>query len=261
MPDSPEVIRSVPPASFAEHPAQGAPEPGEAASTPTQALASDDTRLLVAEDVATPGAGAETPAPPDASGDGDVSSTAAELARLADTQAGILEELGRLRETFSLKIRFDEAKERVIDTLNEEVQRHRQGLHFSILRPLFLDLITLYDDLLQCAGAAAEGEPAARTFQSLADTVEEVLARNGVSAFSVDGDAFDGKRQRAVRTAPADDPAWTGRVAQRLRRGFAHDERILRPEHVSVYRHEARDTAPPGAAVAEPAPASQPSAA
>lgn len=234
----------------AEQPGGDAPGPGDAGMAAVSEEADEG-----------PGGSAATASPPapGASADDTSGSPAPELARLADTQTRLLEELGQLREAFSLKIKFDEAKERAIATLSEEVQRHRQGLHFSILRPLFLDLITLYDDLLQCADAAPDGASATRTFQSLADTVEEILARNGVSAFSVESDAFDGKRQRAVRTGPTADPAQGGRVAQRLRRGFAHDERVVRPEHVSVYRFEAQDTTS-GPAAPDPDPTPHPSA-
>jgi molecular chaperone GrpE len=219
-------------------PAVGVVEPGPSGSAPVEPDA--DT-------------GAPLPAPPDE----PPPPPAAELARIADLQVRTLEELGRLGEAFSLKIKFDEAKERAIDTLNEEVQRHRQGLHFSILRPLFLDLITLHDDLLQCAGAAAGDASTTRTFASLADTVQEILARNGVESFGVDGDAFDGKRQRTIRTAPTEDAAEAGRVAHRLRQGFEYDGRVLRPEHVATYRLAERQAAPEP--VPDPEPAPQPS--
>src|SRR5437879_2106397 len=52
-----------------------------------------------------------------------------------------------LKQDFETKVKYDESKERMIDTLHSELQSYREGLHFKILRPLFIDLISLYDDI------------------------------------------------------------------------------------------------------------------
>lgn len=185
----------------------------------------------------------ETAAPtPGASGAVDSAATPVETPPeqadpAEDVPRQILEELRRLGEDFSMKMKYDQAKERLIDALDEEVRRHRVGLHFTLLRPVFLDLISLHDELGKCAESPAADESTARTLRSFASTVEEVLARNGAAAFTNEGVAFDGKRQRAVRTAATVVLADAGHVAEHVRAGFEYEGRLLRPELVVTYRY------------------------
>ncbi len=159
---------------------------------------------------------------------------------LVATQQELVAQMRALAQDFAAKLKYDQAKERTIDLLHQEVLQHRQGLHLTLLRPLFTDLIALHDDLAQLAEihAGSDDSALATTAQNLASfvtTVEEILARNNVEAYSSAEDTFDGKRQRVVQTIATDLPEQAGRVAQRLSKGFAYDGRILRPELVTAY--------------------------
>jgi molecular chaperone GrpE (heat shock protein) len=148
----------------------------------------------------------------------------------------VLSGVKSLEEEFSQKLKYDQAKEKAIDALHEELRQHRGGLHFSLLRPLLTDLISLHDDVSQlAAGRRGDDAEAARTFDSLASTVEELLARQGVFAFNLPQDTFDGKQQRAVRTVGTDRQELVGAIAERVRVGFAYEGRTVRPEHVALY--------------------------
>lgn len=154
----------------------------------------------------------------------------------ADILPQILSELKALGEEFSLKLKYDQAKEKAVDALHDELRQHRGGLHFTLLRPLLSDLISLHDDLLQLADAKKTSDPqTARTFEGLGGSIKEILARQGVSTLEVQDDVFDRKRQRAIRTVATDQQDLVGSVAERLRAGFIYDDRIVRPEHVAVY--------------------------
>ena len=65
--------------------------------------------------------------------------------------------------------------------------------------------------------------------------IEDILYRQGVEPFHVDGEAFDPRRQRAVVAIPTEDPSQNKAVAERLRKGFRSGDRVIRPEIVSVY--------------------------
>src|SRR5262249_54828965 len=112
----------------------------------------------------------------------------------------------------------------------------------KVQRPIFVDLIQLHDDLGKMiearAPADAEPERAAGlrgTLESIQTAIEDILYRQGVEPFTVEGNAFDPRRQRAVATAASEDLDLNKTIATRLRRGFQAGEKVIRPEIVSVY--------------------------
>jgi molecular chaperone GrpE len=156
----------------------------------------------------------------------------------------LLEEMQHLRRDFDTKVKYDESKERQIALLHDELQ-HRDDLHFRILRPIFMDLIALYDDISKMLDDHQAGEDGAanqwlKNVQSVQGTIEEILRQNGAEAFHVAGTAVNSERQRVVKAIPTDDPALDKQVARRLRKGFLYETKVLRPEWVEVYRYQAQ---------------------
>lgn len=152
----------------------------------------------------------------------------------------ILEKLDRLQQSFEAKIKYDATKERMVDTLHSELQTYREDLHFKILRPLLMDLISLYDDfdkLLEHISPADETETKRRkdllSFQS---SVEEILSKQGVEIYTET--EIVPKRQRVIKTVSTTEPEKDKQIAAHLRPGFAYEERILRPELISTFRYE-----------------------
>lgn len=154
----------------------------------------------------------------------------------------LLEEMHALREDFDTKVKYDESKERLIDSLHKELQIYREGLHFKLLRPLFMDLIAMHDDLGKLIDAALFGqinnsiEQSIKNLRSFQETIEEILQRHGVDSFSAEGLQFFPGKQRALKAVDTPDPALDKQVARRVRKGFQYDERVLRPELVDIYR-------------------------
>lgn len=169
----------------------------------------------------------------------------------APTIETVMEELTGLRQAFDSKIRYDEGRERLIQTMSEELEQYRGNLHQSMLRPVLLDLVSLYDDVTQVLDSPDTPAEAADRLGFVRDTVEQILNRNGVQKFAVEDSTVDRSRQRVVSTVGTADPALRRQIAQRLRAGFAWDEKVLRPEWVSGYRHvgtPSADSAREGAA-------------
>src|SRR6185312_2448288 len=75
--------------------------------------------------------------------------------------------------------------------------------------------------------------------------IEDILYRQGVEPFALEGDAFDPRRQRALSTIPTDDPDRNKRVAIRLRKGFQSGDKLIRPEMVTVYSYKEKVAATP----------------
>ncbi len=157
---------------------------------------------------------------------------------LGATLAGRLDALQAL---FDREVRAEATREKVVDRLHAELQEYKQGLLLGILRPVFVDLIQLHDDIgkMVAAQGPAEGEVARllEIMQGYQQAIEDILDRQGVEAFQEEGETFDPRRQRAVATVPTDDPGLAKTIAGRLRKGFrtVSGDRLIRPEIVSVY--------------------------
>jgi len=155
----------------------------------------------------------------------------------------LMSEMQHLREDFDTKVKYDESKERLIDSLHRELQAYREGLHFKILRPLFIDLIAMYDDLGKLIDAMLSKTPATTSSQALQsmesfqETIEEILRRNGADAFTVEENTFVASKQRILRVVDTTDPAQDKQVVRRVRKGFEYEGRILRPEVVEMYKY------------------------
>lgn len=166
----------------------------------------------------------------------------------------IYSRLEALHQDFESKLKYDEAKDRQLDALHKELQAHRDDLHFKILRPVLMDLIAMYDDMHSIArhdegrdaGELSEAEVRMRRNQaSFIGTIEEILERYGVSAFNDEGDTISPQRQRSIKQVDTDDAAHDRRIAQRLRKGFCHGDKVLRPEIVTTYRAGRKAAAAP----------------
>jgi len=162
----------------------------------------------------------------------------------------LLEQMRCLQDAFDSKIRYDEVRERMFESMNEELQTLRENLQQVQLRPILLDLVSMYDDLTKMIESAGCSPETAKALAFFRDTVEQTLARNGVQAFVVEGSAVDRSRQKVMRVIETTDPATDRRVAQRLRPGFSWNGRVLRPEWVSAYL-----SSPAGPAPVAPVPA------
>ncbi len=182
---------------------------------------------------------------PTASVDAD-SPTPSAIQTLAE---GMNRKLDALQTLFEREIRAEVTREKVVDRLHSELQEYKQGLLLGILRPVFVDLIQLHDDMGKMIAASGEVEGESGRLLGLIagfqQGVEDILYRQGVEPFTEPGDAFDPRRQRALSTVSTDDPALNKSVAARLRKGFQTGEKVVRPEMVTVYSFKPR---PPGAA-------------
>lgn len=154
----------------------------------------------------------------------------------------LLNEMHLLRLDFDTKVKYDESKERMIESLHRELQVYREGLHFRLLRPMFTDLITLYDEIGKLIDNMAR-ESNVNIEQLLAnltvfqETIEETLRANGVESFNIEGTTFVSNRQRILKVIPAFDPAWDRQIARRVRKGFIYGDIVLRPEVVEIYKY------------------------
>ncbi len=211
------------------------------------------------DEAAAPGVAFEVPAPADESiaTDGPVESEEpapapdpgpAPLApgpapeAIAALGEGLHRKLDALATLIDRENRAEATREKVVDRLHAELQEYKQGLILGILRPVFADLIQLHDDIGKMVAAQGEVDGDSARLLGLMrgyqQGVEDILYRQGVEPFAVEGDAFDPRRQRALATVPTDDPDRARRVAARLRKGFQAGDKVIRPEMVTVFAHK-----------------------
>ncbi len=158
---------------------------------------------------------------------------------LSPAMAAIAElgkKLDSLQTQFDREVRAEETREKIVDRLHAELQEYKGDMLLSVLRPVFVDLIQLHDDIGRMASVGEGGaELVGALFASIQQGIEDILYRQGVEPFEGETPAFDARRQRAVSTVPTDDAALVRSVAVRLRKGFAAGEKVIRPEIVSVF--------------------------
>jgi molecular chaperone GrpE len=172
--------------------------------------------------------------------------TAAEAPVVLNAIQGLGERLGRrldmLQTTFERELRAEATRERVVDRLHAELQDYKQDFLLKVQRPIFIDLIQLHDDMGKMiesrvsAGLGVDRSTDVRgILEPIQTAIEDILYRQGVEPFAVEGTEFDPKKQRAVSTQATDDPALNKRVAARLRKGFCAGDKVIRPEIVAVF--------------------------
>ncbi len=165
------------------------------------------------------------------------------LAAVAGLGAGLERRLDTLHALFEREVRAEATREKVVDRLHAELQEYKQDLLLGVLRPVFIDLVQLHDDIGKMLPAAGTGEAGGgedrldQVLRGVQQGIEDILYRQGVEPFQNDEPAFDPRRQRALATVATDDPALARTIAVRHRPGFRTQggDRIIRPEMVSVY--------------------------
>jgi len=160
-----------------------------------------------------------------------------EMDNREDSVTPVLRELKDLREAFDAKIRYDEGRERLIESMSEELSGYRQNLYQKLLRPVLLDLIGLHDDLLQVLESADCPGVTTAHLEFFRGTVEQILARNGADPFVTDGETIDRVSQKVVSVTDTSDADLDRRLERRLRPGFTWNGKVLRPEWVRAYRY------------------------
>jgi len=158
------------------------------------------------------------------------------LDEIQETISQINQTLSYLKSDFQTKIKYDENKEKIITSLHDELQKHREDLHFKILRSFALDVLSLYDEMKTTSSQTPDS---LNVFASVLQDTEDVLARYGFEIYEQESETYDRSLQKVQKTEATEQPELNGCVAQRLRKGLRYESRIVRPEIVNVYRYVA----------------------
>lgn len=157
----------------------------------------------------------------------------------------IEDKLNKIHSDFESKIKYDSAKEKIIDRLHNELQSHKDDLISSLLRPIFMDIIEVIDDTNRLLRHAEENDKLddpvyiLKQLRNIPTDLEDVLYRHGVEKSEEQkDDNFYPAIQKVIKTEMTDKPNLHRQVCAKLKDGFTYKERLFRHEFVSLYKYE-----------------------
>jgi molecular chaperone GrpE len=169
----------------------------------------------------------EAPAPAEAS------ALAAEVQRLA-AQLELSQAMGRETQE-KLKAEHDRSLRLAADLENyrKRAARERDEVQKFGNEKLVKDLLPVVDGLDRALAAAAEDDPLREGVKLVRATLEQTLARHGVTGFSALGEKFDPAQHEALLQVPTREKP-PGTVVLEHARGFRLNDRLVRPAMVGV---------------------------
>jgi molecular chaperone GrpE (heat shock protein) len=163
------------------------------------------------------------------------------LQQLLASLTHLNKEFSSLNHIIENRIRYDKTKEEAFDRLYAELEELKQDAAFRQNKPLYIDLILLFDRVDNMSREIDTEYEVGRTFarllETLRDEVLEILYRREVQLLRTGSDSFDPRVQHAIGVEHTDDPAENNRVARVVRHGFLYRDTVLRPEEVIVKRY------------------------
>ncbi len=150
----------------------------------------------------------------------------------------------QLQKDFQEKLKYDEHKEQMIDTLHRELQQYKDDMIKSTIKPLVNDLIMVNDNIyklvdnLRAAEDALDPEKLLEHMEFITTDIDDVLFRQGIEPYTCTEEKVNLRKQSIFQTVPINDPSKEKHIAKQVRKGYEWDEQIVRKELVSVYVHD-----------------------
>lgn len=145
-------------------------------------------------------------------------------------------EVARLANKFEERFRYDDIKEEAFDRLYSDLEFTRAASEFQRMRPLYFDLILLFDRLDKAVESPPQQcSPTSSCYgllDSLREELLEILARRGIELISPSPQLFDATLQRVIGTEIVGDQDEENSIATVVRKGFRHEHHLVRAEEV-----------------------------
>lgn len=148
--------------------------------------------------------------------------------------------LSELRKLFEQRIRYDEGKDKALDTLYDEMKQYKSGFQAFLKENMIRSLLLLHDSISSTkANFRKEKVPEhlLEQLDLLRQELLDILSFEDVEPMGKVGETFDNRSQQVLRTVPTPDPAKNNLIAGTVREGFKSGERVLRPRSVAVCRY------------------------
>lgn len=156
----------------------------------------------------------------------------------------IQEALADLQQTFDDKIAEDTHKNGLFDNMHRELIRYQNGAMDKIVDTMALDIIQLVDTTKGHVRVYEKKEPTEdnykrllRIVKGIAEDLQDILYRQNIEAYRVEGHEVDVRRQKIIQTVPTDDQSKDNLVAVRVADGYEKDGKVLRPERIKIFKY------------------------
>lgn len=140
------------------------------------------------------------------------------------------------------RLSYDTAKEKVIDKINEELKTYKDNFFLQLQKPIFVELIMLYDSLERTLNSLEATEDLSKEqitewLQVLKDELLEILYRRDITPFNEHPEVLDYKLHKAVKTVSTSEESENNKVDKIVKAGFRWNDKIIRPEEVIIKKH------------------------
>lgn len=134
-------------------------------------------------------------------------------------------------------------KDQLIDRLHQELESYKQDQPARLVEQAMKELIGLRGRLLKRQSSPQwtelDAEKLREEFTYLDEDILDLLERQNIEPFTTQpGQPFDGGRHRAMNVVTAASPELDRTVKASLTPGYAKGDKVLIPEHVTVYRFQ-----------------------
>mgnify|MGYP004519442683 CR=1 FL=1 len=174
----------------------------------------------------------------------------------SDTQRNLLAKLeaiqkaiAGLQQTFDDKIAEDAHKNGLFDNMHLELTRYQNGAMDKIVDTMALDIIQLVDTTKGHIRVYEKKEPTEdnykrllRIVKGIAEDLQDILYRQNIESYRVDGHEVDVRRQKIIQTVPTDDQSKDNLVAVRIADGYEKAGKVLRPERIKIFKYSSTTT-------------------
>ncbi|MBM4055753.1 MAG: nucleotide exchange factor GrpE [Planctomycetes bacterium] len=166
----------------------------------------------------------------------------ASIAEMIASHKALLEEMKSLLEA---RLSYDATKEKTIEKLHEELKLYRDNFIFQSQKPVFIDLIMLYDNFMQLL-AVLDGKQdmtkeafsiLKQNLHTIKEELLEILYRRDVTPYREHPDFLDYKLHKTTGTVPTTTEAENNKVEKVVKPGFCWNDKVLRPEEVIIKKY------------------------
>ena len=164
-----------------------------------------------------------------------------------DRLAALQKTVDGLRQMFEDKIAEDAHKNALFDNMHRELTRYQNGVMDKIVETMALDVIQLTDDVQKKCRIYEKKEPVEENYARLlkalkgvAEDLQDILYRQGIESYRVEGHQVDVRRQKILQTVETDNPDRDNLVAARMADGYEKDGKVLRPERIKIFKFKGK---------------------
>lgn len=168
---------------------------------------------------------------------------------LLEKMDALQQAVASLQQSFDDKIAEDVHKNGLFDNMHRELTKFQNGAMDKIVDTMALDIIQLVDTTKGHIRVYEKKEPTEdnykrllRIVKGIAEDLQDILYRQNIESYRVEGHQVDVRRQKIIQTMPTDDQSKDNLVAVRAADGYEKDGKVLRPERIKIFKYNPNAT-------------------